>query len=120
MDFFDRKTFNPIENNKHKQILTVLRQKGRKRKQEFLQHHSVAHQSTAMKWALEYAQKGGVFFDLGCGDSADVAIAQKLGFTAQGFDLFPPFDYDAETSDNSFILTDVVERIPYSAGFARS
>lgn len=103
-EFFNRKKFDPVNNEADKSALNVLRQHGRRRVCSKYRH---LH-STALNWAfLETTTRSGRFLDLGCGDSPDSLIAAELGFEAFGLDLFPP-----TTKNIDFIEADAVEHIP--------
>lgn len=100
-DFFDRKTFDPVNNAEHKATLNILRSIGRQRIRKMTP-------STAFQWALRTELRNGFFLDLGCGDSPDALIAHNAGFTACGIDLFPP----TADSGGFMIRADVAEHIP--------
>lgn len=101
-DFFDRKTFDPINNEADKSTLNVLRQLGRRR-----QHNLIP--STAMSWVQPTEAELGSFVDLGCGDSPDWLIAKQMKF-ARGYrtDLFAP-----TSGTDDWTKADIVEDVPF-------
>ena len=112
---FDRKKFNP-ENIVDKRSLDTLRSQGRSRLYSFNTYSNARHDpvhyyccgSTALKnLNLTRAKRGDVFYDLGCGDSPDVLIAKKLGYSGFGFDLF-----ESRLSVQDFIQRDIVDDWP--------
>lgn len=107
--FFNRKTFDPINNPIEAKVLETLRTQGRSR--FTLYKNNNPKYSTAMKWAIEEGINRRIpcktFIDLGCGDSPDRLIASDKGFQATGFDLFPP-----SFNRGNFKQLDVAETLP--------
>jgi SAM-dependent methyltransferase len=121
---FDRKTFDPINNRKHKRILTTLRQRGHGRAIRYAHkiHHTVpAYTSLAFRALnLKPANGGQVYLDLACGSSPDVLVAQDYGYEAWGLDLFPPYvsplHDDIESRMLSrFIRADIADGLPFAS-----
>lgn len=118
--FFDRKTFDPVSNERHAAILANLRAFGRKRLERTLHSRAIRNypdycKSTALRWAEKVDKmegEGRVLVDLGCGESADCQIAENRGFTTHGFDLILPRDETSAAAFQTFTLADVAERIP--------
>lgn len=113
-EFFDRKTFDPINNEADKSTLNVLRQIGARRMRIYSRSSALTlfeKSSAALQWIWKEERDSGAYLDLGCGDSPDALIMQGAGFAAQGVDLFPPRE-----PNEIFIKSDVVERIPFSDG----
>lgn len=110
-DFFNRKTFDPVNNSIDAQTLKTLRTMGSHRLVLARgDHKREKARSMAMRWLNIGNVKSGVFIDLGCGNSGDCLVASKSGFTtAFGYDLFPPAYKHAE---DFWVKADVVEKIP--------
>lgn len=124
---FNRKTFNPVKNAKHRKSLAVLRSVGSHRAFLFgrtkqypnrhdRKHHVSCYGSSALCWlghdfrSLRERDGNEVFIDLGCGNSPDALVATDLGYQSYAFDLFPPRSQYLD--DLPFMPADVVERIP--------
>lgn len=116
LEKFDRK--NP---DGSRQFLKKLRARG------FQRLRSTAEGVTEMSTGLSLLQpfliwrneKPGVFYDLGCGDSADMAIMGRLGWKSYGFDVVEPLprsvgflQHLTKGTETEFILHDVVEKFP--------
>lgn len=126
---FDRKTFSvEVENygTGHATIVRRLRVVGHARRAWYSKrrggglhddNHRFCCSSRALRAINLATRERGVFLDLGCGDSADAAIARELGFKAVGLDLFEPSPYEVHPSDVApFILADVADAIPFRDG----
>lgn len=124
-DPFDRRTFDASDNaSMDAATLRRLRSQGHSRRFWYTRRvdpwrrHGHNHMRCCCSLALEAIGKTGrergVLLDLGCGDSADAAIAAEWGYDATGIDLFPPTDYEVRAEDLApFARADVAERIPF-------
>jgi SAM-dependent methyltransferase len=125
---FDRATFSPDGNPVHAAILRRLRKPGRGRRWWFglrgdgwrfhFPHHRGCCASAGLHALDLHARAPGVYVDLGCGDSADAAVAAEQGHTTFGVDLFPPAPGDVRPEDVAqFRQGDVARRIPFPGDF---
>lgn len=109
MKFFDRKTFDPTNNDEDLSILRVLRVQGSRRSGN-------RTMSTAMRWSFARTDtREGLFVDLGCGESYDAQIAREFGFETAKFDLFSPSltsTFVGGSDRTNFTVADIAEHIP--------
>lgn len=127
MERFNRKTFDPMGNPEHRNILSHLRKHGHARRYWYggrgqgFTRHSERHYGCCVSPSLEALRLpengSGIYLDLGCGDSADAVVASSWGYEGIGLDLFPPSSKQVEASDIArFIRADVAEEIPFPDG----
>lgn len=121
---FNRRTFDPGSSSGDGATLDTLRALGRSRARRYSRHEDACkdHQSccgsTALRnlWLPECddSTKGELtFVDIGCGDSADAAIASRLGFKVVAMDLFAP---SCQWEGVTFQQVDVADGLPLPDG----
>jgi SAM-dependent methyltransferase len=84
---FNRKKFDPVKDWDDATILNILRSPGKRR--FYIWRDWNEGSSTSFEYLQLEKTQGGLFLDLGCGDSPDCLIAESLGYQSIGFDLFP-------------------------------
>jgi SAM-dependent methyltransferase len=115
---FNRKTFNPLNDDTDRAILRVLRQIGINRYMYF-RYRNGFYASTSLRYLMDSAMscgenKGEAYIDFGCGESGDRFIAHRLGYQSVGMDLFPPMFTEQETKSPGFIIGDIAEPLPFA------
>lgn len=109
---FDRKRFDPERDYDDRTILNLLRANGRSRLRHIAGNwrgYRDVHSTALRELCLQHGN--GRFVDLGAGDSGDCVMANRLGYEAIAFDLFPRSKEADEYPWTEYVIGDVVESI---------